>query len=84
MTFFIMLAIVAVLALGLATFDAWAQVSRSSAEGPFDLSLVLTYGWVIGISMLGGIASFHAKVKAGSAPVTVWAFSSDAFSAETK
>lgn len=62
-----MLLIVVALALGLAAFDVLAQVSRSSASGPFDIGLLLTYGWVVAISMLGGIASFRAKVKAGQA-----------------
>lgn len=51
---------------GLAAFDAYAQAA-SMDRGPFDPSLLATYGWMIGISLLGGIASFYQKVKRGQA-----------------
>lgn len=36
-------------------------------EGPFDLALMATYSWVVGIAGIGGLASFHGKVRRGEA-----------------
>lgn len=67
MTPVVLVAAIVALAFGLAAFDAWAQVVRTSDHGPFDPALLATYAWVIGVSMLGGIASFYGKVKSGHA-----------------
>lgn len=57
---------IALLALGLVVFDAYAQASAVD-HGPFDLALLRTYGWVVGVSLLGGVATFYQKVKRGQA-----------------
>lgn len=59
-----LLLLVAAVALGLAAFDVFGQVLRTTG-GPFDPALLVTYGWVVLISLLGGVASFYGKVKAG-------------------
>lgn len=46
---------------------AWAQATSAS---PFDPALLFTYLWVVGISAMGGLASFYRKVKSGH---TRWA-----------
>jgi hypothetical protein len=48
-------------------FDAAAQVSSAMDKGPFDPGLIVTYGWVVLISLLGGFVSFYRRVKAGQA-----------------
>lgn len=60
----ILLLVIAV-ALGLAVFDALAQTTTRG--GPFDLALIGTYAWVTAIAALGGLASFHRKVRDGEA-----------------
>lgn len=60
-----MLALVA-LAIGLAVFDAYAT-APAQQPGPFDPALLATYAWVIGISFVGGLTSFHGKVRSGQA-----------------
>lgn len=49
--------------LALVSFNALAGPDR----GPFDPALLATYLWVVGISVLGGVASFYVKVKRGQA-----------------
>jgi hypothetical protein len=61
----ILLAVLVALLLALVTSNVWAQ--SAPMKGPFDLALVSTYLWVIGVSLLGGAASFYQKVKAGQA-----------------
>lgn len=50
----------------LVAFEALAQ-APSDVQSPFDVALFATYAWVIGISCLGGIASFVRKVRSGQA-----------------
>ena len=40
--------------------------------GGHDLTLLLTWAWVVGISLLGGFVSFYQKLKAGH--VRAWNF----------
>lgn len=65
MTPYLLVLVVVVAALGLTALDAWSQVVRTSDNGPFDPALFMTYGWVVCVSLLGGIASFYGKVKQG-------------------
>lgn len=67
MTPYLLVLLVLCMAVGLTAFDAWAQVVRTSDNGPFDAALIVTYGWVVGVSLAGGIASFYGKVKQGHA-----------------
>lgn len=53
-------------AIGMAAFAVYAQVTRVEG-GPFDLGLMWTYAWIVGVSMLGGFASFYQKVRKGQA-----------------
>jgi hypothetical protein len=46
---------------------AFDVLAASGDRGPFDPALFATYGWVLGIAMLGGAAQFYRKVKAGQA-----------------
>lgn len=62
----ILIALLAALLLLIGAFDVMAQVTDARA-GPFDVKLLATYGWIIGISILGGVASFYQKVKKGQA-----------------
>ncbi|HBI69617.1 MAG TPA: hypothetical protein DDZ22_11530, partial [Massilia sp.] len=39
---------------------------------PSDWASILTWGWVIGLSLLGGFVSFYQKLKAGH--VRAWNF----------
>lgn len=48
--------------------DAMAQASVvTSSKGPFDLALVTTYGWVLALALMGGLASWARKVREGHA-----------------
>ena len=60
------LAVVIAVAFGLAAFEAFVQAQARSG-GPFDLALLGTYVWVTAIAALGGVASFHRRVKSGQA-----------------
>lgn len=65
-----MAVVVVAVAFGLAAMDVLADAARiavAADKGPFDPSLYVTYGWVVGLSLLGGVASFYAKVKSGQA-----------------
>lgn len=48
--------------LALVAFDAFAQAPD---RGPFDHALLGAYAWIIGVSLLGGFASFYRRVKSG-------------------
>lgn len=52
-----------VLALLLFSGAAWAQAARLSV----DLPTLVTYLWIAGWAMVGGVISFHQKVKQGAA-----------------
>ncbi len=60
----IALAVLVALVCALVAFDAFAQ---GGGGGPFDIALLGTYAWVIGVAILGGCASFYQKVKSGQA-----------------
>jgi hypothetical protein len=47
---------------------AWqAFAAHGKDHGPFDPALVLTYLWVIALSMVGGVVQFYRKVRVGHA-----------------
>jgi hypothetical protein len=57
------LAVMVALVIAVVAMEAMAQGTEKG--GPFDPALFGAYAWVVGISMLGGFASFYRRVRAG-------------------